>query len=145
MDLKQELKELVAKKLQTVGLSGIENLYPHELSGGMQKRVSLARAIISDPKIILYDEPTAGLDPVASTIIENYINQLKYDLKATSIIVTHQLSTITRCADKVIMLYNGKLVFQGSSEELLSKQNPYAKQFVDNGHPAHTARIWLRI
>ena len=128
---KQELKELVAKTLKTVGLSGIEHLYPHELSGGMQKRVSLARAIISNPKIILYDEPTAGLDPVASTIIEDYINRLKFELKATSIIVTHQLSTITRCADKVIMLYGGKLVFEGSPAELLSKQNPFAKQFVE--------------
>ena len=128
---KQQLKELVAKTLQTVGLSGIENLYPHELSGGMQKRVSLARAIISNPKIILYDEPTAGLDPVASTVIEDYINQLKNELGATSLIVTHQLSTITRCADKVIMLYNGKLVFEGTPAELLSKQNPYAKQFVE--------------
>ena len=114
-----------------MGLSGIEHLYPHELSGGMQKRVSLARAIISNPKIILYDEPTAGLDPVASTIIEDYINRLKFELKATSIIVTHQLSTITRCADKVIMLYGGKLVFEGSPAELLSKQNPFAKQFVE--------------
>jgi len=128
---KQQLKELVAKTLHTVGLSGIENLYPHELSGGMQKRVSLARAIISNPKIILYDEPTAGLDPVASTVIEDYINRLKAELNATSLIVTHQLSTITRCADKVIMLYNGKLVFEGSPAELLSKQNPFAKQFVE--------------
>ena len=128
---KDQLKQLVAKNLNIVGLSGIENLYPHELSGGMQKRVSLARAIITDPKIILYDEPTAGLDPVASTIIEDYINQLKKELNATSIIVTHQLSTITRCADRVIMLYNGKFVFEGTPAQLLSKKNPFAKQFVE--------------
>ena len=128
---KKELKELVAKTLKIVGLSGIENLYPHELSGGMQKRVSLARAIISNPKIILYDEPTAGLDPVASTVIENYINALKQELNATSLVVTHQLSTITKCADRVVMLYNGDLVFEGTPDDLLSKQNPFAKQFVE--------------
>ena len=128
---KQELKELVAKTLKIVGLSGIEKLFPHELSGGMQKRVSFARAIVTNPKIILYDEPTAGLDPVASTVIENYINTLKNELNATSLVVTHQLSTITRCADRVIMLYDGTLVFEGTPVELLSKTNPYAKQFVE--------------
>ena len=127
----KELEELVAKTLNIVGLSGIEKLYPHELSGGMQKRVSLARAIITNPKIILYDEPTAGLDPVASTVIEDYINALKKELNATSLVVTHQLSTITRCADKVVMLYDGKIVFEGTPNELLQKNNPYAKQFVE--------------
>ena len=127
----KELEELVAKTLKIVGLSGIEKLFPHELSGGMQKRVSLARAIVTNPKIILYDEPTAGLDPVASTVIENYINTLKQELKATSLVVTHQLSTITRCADRVIMLYDGKLVFEGTPTELLQKKTPYSKQFVE--------------
>ena len=90
---------------------GIENKFPSELSGGMQKRVSFARAIVTKPNTILYDEPTAGLDPMSSTLIEDYIVQLKREINAASIVVTHQMSTITRTADRVIMLYDGKIVF----------------------------------
>lgn len=127
---KKELKEIVAKSLQTVGLSGIEDKFPHELSGGMQKRVSLARAIVTQPQFILYDEPTAGLDPIASTVIEDYILRLRDETKATSIVVTHQMSTIQRCSDKVIMLYDGNIVFRGTPSELLKQDTPYTKQFV---------------
>lgn len=127
---KQQLNEIVAKSLNTVGLSGIEEKYPHELSGGMQKRVSLARAIVTKPEFILYDEPTAGLDPVASTVIEDYILRLREETGATSIVVTHQMSTITRCSDKVIMLYDGNIVFRGTPDELLKGDTPYTKQFV---------------
>lgn len=127
---KKEIKDIVTKNLRTVGLEGIEDKFPHELSGGMQKRVSFARAIVTEPKIILYDEPTSGLDPVASTIIEDYILTLREETKATAIIVTHQMSTITRCADRIIMLYDGKIVFEGTPEEMLAKTTPYTKQFV---------------
>ena len=127
---RKELEEIVRKSLSTVGLSGIEEKFPHELSGGMQKRVSLARAIVTKPQFILYDEPTAGLDPVASTVIEDYILRLREETKATSIVVTHQMSTITRCSDDVIMLYDGHIVFRGTPEELLKQDNPYTKQFV---------------
>ena len=127
---KEELKEIVAKSLNTVGLSGIEDKFPHELSGGMQKRVSLARAIVTKPQFILYDEPTAGLDPIASTVIEDYILRLRDETNATSIVVTHQMSTIKRCSDKVIMLYNGQIVFRGTPDELLKQDTPYTKQFV---------------
>ena len=127
---KKELQEIVAKSLNTVGLSGIEDKFPHELSGGMQKRVSLARAIVTKPQFILYDEPTAGLDPIASTVIEDYILRLREETKATSIVVTHQMSTITRCSDKVIMLYDGNIVFRGTPQELLKQDTPYTRQFV---------------
>jgi len=127
----KELKDIVANSLKLVGLEGIEEKYPHELSGGMQKRVSFARAIVTKPGIILYDEPTAGLDPVSSTIIEDYIVRLKEETKATSIVVTHQLSTIRRTADKIIMLYDGKIVFEGDFETLMKKDTPYTKQFVE--------------
>ncbi len=126
----KELKEIVAQKLKIVGLQGIENKYPSELSGGMQKRVGFARAIVTNPKIILYDEPTAGLDPVSSTLIENYIVELKKELNASCLVVTHQLSTIKRATDKAIMLYEGEIVFKGSTEELLRGTNPYTHQFV---------------
>ena len=126
----KEIKQKVKDKLKMVGLEGIEKKFPHELSGGMQKRVSFARAIITNPTTILYDEPTAGLDPVSSTIIEDYIVTLKNELKASSIVVTHQMSTILRTADRVIMLYDGNIVFEGSKDEFLKQNNEYTKQFI---------------
>lgn len=126
----EELQNIVAQKLELVGLKGIEKKFPSELSGGMQKRVSFARAIVTEPKTILYDEPTSGLDPISSTLIEDYIVRLKEETHAASIVVTHQMSTITRTANKVIMLYDGKIVFAGTPEEMLKQDNPYTKQFV---------------
>ena len=126
----EQIKDIVEQKLELVGLKGIEKLFPSELSGGMQKRVSFARAIVTEPKSILYDEPTAGLDPISSTLIEDYIVRLKEETNAASIVVTHQMSTITRTADRVIMLYNGKIVFEGTPEEMLRQDNEYTKQFV---------------
>ncbi len=126
----QDIKEIVREKLSLVGLAGIESKFPSELSGGMQKRVSFARAIVTEPEIILYDEPTAGLDPMSSTLIEDYIVRLKQETNAASIVVTHQMSTITRTADKVLMLYGGKCVFYGTPDELCKQDTPYTKQFV---------------
>ncbi len=125
-----ELKKIVSQKLELVGLKGIERKFPSELSGGMQKRVSFARAIVTEPRTILYDEPTAGLDPISSTLIEDYIVRLQQETNAASIVVTHQMSTITRTANKLIMLYNGKIVFAGTPEEMLRQDNEYTKQFV---------------
>jgi len=126
----KEIDSIISQKLELVGLKGIEKLFPSELSGGMQKRVSFARAIVTNPNTILYDEPTAGLDPISSTLIEDYIVRLKDETNAASIVVTHQMSTITRTADRVIMLYDGKIVFEGTPEELLRQETPYTKQFV---------------
>ena len=125
-----QIRKIVREKLALVGLSGVESKYPSELSGGMQKRVSFARAIVTEPNIILYDEPTAGLDPVSSTLIEDYIVRLKEETHAASIVVTHQMSTIMRTADKIIMLYNGKVVFTGTPQDLMRQDTPYTKQFV---------------
>ena len=127
---KKEITKIVSEKLKMVGLEGIENKFPSELSGGMQKRVGFARAIVTNPNIILYDEPTAGLDPVSSTIIEDYIVALRNELNSSSVIVTHQLSTIQRCADKVIMLYNTKIVYSGTPEDMINNGNEYTQQFV---------------
>lgn len=126
----KEIRNIVSEKLELVGLKGIENKYPSELSGGMQKRVSFARAIVTAPKTILYDEPTAGLDPISSTLIEDYIVRLKEETHAASIVVTHQMSTIQRTANRVIMLYDGKLVYEGTPEDMLKQETPYTKQFV---------------
>ncbi|MCQ2743885.1 MAG: ATP-binding cassette domain-containing protein [bacterium] len=127
----KELEKIVAEKLEMVGLSGIENKFPSELSGGMQKRVSFARAIVTEPKIILYDEPTAGLDPISSTLIEDYIVRLKNETNAASIVVTHQMSTIRRTSDSVLMLYNGKVVFEGTPDDLCAEKTDYTRQFVN--------------
>ena len=126
----KEIRKIVAEKLELVGLKGIENKYPSELSGGMQKRVSFARAIVTEPQSILYDEPTAGLDPISSTLIEDYIVRLKDETNSASIVVTHQMSTVTRTANHVIMLYDGKIVFEGTPDDMLRQDNEYTKQFV---------------
>src|SRR3989339_758938 len=123
----------VAEKLALVGLSGKENLMPSELSGGMQKRVGIARALAFDPKIILYDEPTAGLDPVTSLNIEKLINELNKGLKVTSIIVTHQLSTIFRTADKIVMIHEGKLRVTGDAQEAKNSKDPVIRDFMNAG------------
>ena len=126
----EDIRKIVTEKLALVGLKGIEEQFPSELSGGMQKRVSFARAIVTEPKTILYDEPTSGLDPISSTLIEDYIVRLKEETQAASIVVTHQMSTITRTSDRIIMLYDGKIVFEGTPDEMLKQDNEYTKQFV---------------
>jgi phospholipid/cholesterol/gamma-HCH transport system ATP-binding protein len=124
----EEVHQLVKEKLKQVGLSDVEDKYPNELSGGMQKRVSFARAIINNPRIILYDEPTAGLDPIASTVIEDYIINLRDQFKAASVVVTHQFSTI-KIVDRVYLIHDGQVQWTGSPKELMESDNPYAKQF----------------
>lgn len=124
-----QVKEKVLEKLKLVGLTGIENLRPDELSGGMKKRVSFARTIINDPEIILYDEPTGGLDPVVSNIVIDYILKLQNELKAASVVVTHSLAMIKKINSRVVLLYDSKIVWQGNSGELFTIDNPYTKQF----------------
>jgi phospholipid/cholesterol/gamma-HCH transport system ATP-binding protein len=124
-----EMHRIVKEKLALVGLENIQDLYPSQLSGGMQKRVSFARAIVSDPAIILYDEPTAGLDPIASTLIEDYIDRVRVQTQATSVVVTHNISTIKRVADWVCLLFDGKIQWQGTSKEFFKTDNAYARQF----------------
>src|SRR3989338_1045684 len=125
----KQIKEKVSEKLKLVGLAGMENLRPDELSGGMKKRVSLARAIINDPKVILYDEPTSGLDPVVSNIIVNYILKLQHELNASSVLVTHNLEVLHKVSSRIILLYDSKVAWEGTSEELFNSANPFAKQF----------------
>ncbi|MEB3328126.1 MAG: ABC transporter ATP-binding protein [Candidatus Sericytochromatia bacterium] len=125
-----EVERVVAEKLARVNLPGLEQLYPANLSGGMQKRVSLARAIARDPGTILYDEPTTGLDPITSTVIENLIVGLTHDTQATSIVVTHQHSTIY-CGDQITMLYQGQVVGTGTPDEMRSSRVPLIRNFLD--------------
>jgi phospholipid/cholesterol/gamma-HCH transport system ATP-binding protein len=126
-----EIATIVAEKLSLVGLDeAIATKLPNQLSGGMQKRVSFARAIVTNPRIILYDEPTAGLDPLASTVIEDYILKVKHELHAASVVVTHQFSTIRRTADRILMLNEGRVCWEGTPESLMSTDYPEARAFV---------------
>jgi phospholipid/cholesterol/gamma-HCH transport system ATP-binding protein len=132
-----EIQQLVEEVLEMVGLPGIGDRYPAELSGGMRKRVSFARAIVSNPQnpkdrpaLLLYDEPTAGLDPIASTVIEDLIRDIQNSRGCSSyIIVTHQDSTIRRTADRVIFLHRGKIQWNGRIDEIDETDNPYVRQF----------------
>ena len=126
-----EIHNKVADKLELVGLPGIEKLKPSELSGGMKKRVGLARALILDPKYILYDEPTTGLDPIMAANIDKLIVELSEKLKVTSIVVTHDMQSVEKVADRVVMLHNGKIIFSGSVPELLATDHEVVHQFVN--------------
>ena len=121
---KEEKHQKVIEKLKLVGLEKYQDYFPDQLSGGQRKRVAFARAIVNDPEIILYDEPTAGLDPILSTLIEDYINKLSSEYKVASVVVTHQLSTIRRTSKRVLMLCFGKIVWEGPPDKFLSTDNP---------------------
>jgi len=121
--------KIIAEKLSLVGLRDYMYAYPTQLSGGQQKRTSFARAIVNEPKVILYDEPTTGLDPVMSTVIEDYMIELGKQLKPASIVVTHQYSTWTRTAERIILLHAGTIKWQGTPEEAVISTDPYMKQF----------------
>lgn len=120
---------IIKEKLELVELGDFMHSSPTKLSGGQQKRTSFARAIVNDPKIILYDEPTTGLDPVMSTIIEDYMITLSKQLHSASIVVTHQFSTWTRTTHRVLLMFEGNIVWEGSPEEGLKSSDPYMAQF----------------
>lgn len=125
----EQMDNIIKEKLRLVGLIDYIDAYPTQLSGGQQKRTSFARAIVNDPKIILYDEPTTGLDPVMSTIIEDYMIELSQQLDAACIVVTHQYSTWTRTADRILLMHDGKAVWEGTPKEAVNSEDPYMKQF----------------
>lgn len=128
---RDEIKVIAEEKLSLVGLDGSADLYPSELSGGMQKRVGIARAIARNPQILLYDEPTTGLDPVTSTVIEDLINDLQKRIGGISIVVTHQLSTIFRTADMITMFYEGRILDSGTSEQMKASSNEIVRNFLE--------------
>lgn len=126
-----DVKRVVRTKLALVGLRDVNDLYPANLSGGMVKRVGLARAIATDPHLILYDEPTAGLDPTNVNRIDDMIIDLKRRLKVASIVVTHHMESVFRIADKVALLYRKKIAFIGTIEELRSSRDPVVSEFIE--------------
>lgn len=130
MSLK-EIKQIATEKLALVGLKDIEDLYPSQLSGGMRKRVSLARAISYNPEIVLYDEPTSGLDPVTSAMIDRLVLKLRDEIGVTSIVVTHDLESAFSIADRIMYIHKGKVIAIGTPDEIRNHPNPMVQQFIN--------------
>ena len=127
----EAVAQRVHECLQLVGLSAVDDRYPSELSGGMRKRVGLARALVMNPEIMLYDEPTTGIDPIMADIINDLIITLRDKLKVTSVVVTHDMNSAYKVADRISMLYNGTIVETGTPAEIRESANPLVRQFVE--------------
>ncbi len=128
-----EIGRVVREKLRLVELEGTEALMPEELSGGLQKRVGIARALASEPSIILYDEPTTGLDPTTSVNIENLMIKLSRELKVTTVIVTHVMQTVYRAARRIVMLHDGRFIEVGSPDDARRSRDPIVSKFITGG------------
>ncbi len=126
----KQAEELVKAKLAMVGLDGFQNYYPANLSGGQRKRVALARAIALNPEVLLYDEPTTGLDPIRSDIINELILKLQRELGVTTVVVTHDMNSAYKIADRIIMLHNGKIVADGDADHIRNHPHPIVQQFI---------------
>ncbi|MEE8329407.1 MAG: ABC transporter ATP-binding protein [Thermodesulfovibrionia bacterium] len=125
-----EIKEIAVRKLKMVGLFGVEDVMPSELSGGMRKRVGLARAVAMEPEILLYDEPTTGLDPIMADAINDLIIEMREKLNVTSVVITHDMKSAYKIADRIAMLYNGLIIGVGTSDEIKNTSDPVIKQFI---------------
>ncbi|MFH1875946.1 MAG: ABC transporter ATP-binding protein [Candidatus Omnitrophota bacterium] len=125
---------IIKMKLSLVGLRGYEKHYPSQISGGMRKRVSLARSVALDPDIVFYDEPTSGLDPVVGGVTDKLIKDLSVKLRITSVVVTHDMQSVFSIGDRIAMVHKGKIVAVGTSKEIKSSPDPYVQQFI-NGNP----------
>jgi phospholipid/cholesterol/gamma-HCH transport system ATP-binding protein len=139
-----EVEDLVKAKLSIVGLDGFHNFYPASLSGGQQKRVALARAIALNPEVILYDEPTTGLDPIRSDIINELILKLQKELGETTVVVTHDMTSAYKIADRIIMLHHGKIIADGDSDHIRNHPHPVVQQFI-NGQVSEDDLAVLRV
>jgi phospholipid/cholesterol/gamma-HCH transport system ATP-binding protein len=124
------VEELVRNKLKMVGLDGLQSFYPANLSGGQRKRVALARAIALDPEVILYDEPTTGLDPIRADTINELILKLGRELQVTSVAVTHDMKSAYKIADRIIMLHHGKIIADGDADHIHNHPDPVVQQFI---------------
>ena len=124
------IRERVTEKLSMVGLEGVEDVHPASLSGGMKKRVGLARAMAIDPEFILYDEPTTGLDPIMADAINDLIRSLQRKLAITSVAVTHDMRSAYKIGDKIAMLHDGKIIYEGAPKEIQKCEDPVVCQFI---------------
>ncbi len=135
----EDIKKVVAESLEMVGLTGLENNMPAEFSGGMRSRLGLARAIALKPEIMLYDEPTSALDPIMTDKINDLILDLRKKLNMTSIVVTHDMSSAYKIADRIAMIYEHKIIFQGTPAQIRASRNPYIQQFIRGQRKLHYA------
>jgi phospholipid/cholesterol/gamma-HCH transport system ATP-binding protein len=126
-----EIKEIAVQKLRMVGLVDVEDEMPSQLSGGMRKRVGLARAIAMEPEILLYDEPTTGLDPITADAINDLIIKMREELKVTSVAITHDMKSAYKIADTIAMLYNGVIISSGDPEEIQNTSDAVVRQFIE--------------
>jgi phospholipid/cholesterol/gamma-HCH transport system ATP-binding protein len=126
----EQIQARAQKMLERVGLPDVGTKMPSEVSGGQRKRVALARAIVMEPKIVLYDEPTTGLDPIRSDAISELILKLQRELKVTAIVVTHDMANALKVADRLVMLHHGKLIFNGTADEIEATENEIVQRFV---------------
>jgi len=136
----EEIAHIVRRRLRMVGLSGWEGRMPSELSGGMKKRVSLARAMAGNPKIVLYDEPTSGLDPIMAATIDRLIIGARRLMGVTSVVVTHDMKSAFSTADRIIVLNAGEIVAEGSPEDIQASQHPFVRRFVSDAAPRRRLR-----
>jgi phospholipid/cholesterol/gamma-HCH transport system ATP-binding protein len=134
-------EEAVRESLEMVGLKGIDNLMPYELSGGMKKRVGLARAIAYRPEIILYDEPSTGIDPIRADAINDLIIQMKNEIGVTSVVITHDMVSAYKIADRIAMLYEGRIIEEGTPEEIEKTENEIVQQFI-HGRASGPIKEW---
>jgi phospholipid/cholesterol/gamma-HCH transport system ATP-binding protein len=139
-----QVEEVVKTKLAMVGLDGFQNSYPANLSGGQRKRVALARAIALNPEVILYDEPTTGLDPIRSDIINELILKLERELGVTTVVVTHDMKSAYKVADRIIMLHHGKVIADGNADYIRNHPHPVVQQFI-NGQVSEDDLAVLRM
>lgn len=130
---KHQIEKIVAEKLRLVGLTGIERKMPSELSGGMRKRVGLARAIALEPEIILYDEPTTGLDPIMAEAIDELILEMQKKLDVTSLVISHDIASTFHIADQIAMVYQGRVVTHGTPDEFRQSKNEAVREFLEKG------------
>jgi phospholipid/cholesterol/gamma-HCH transport system ATP-binding protein len=126
-----EIQTKVEEALQLVGLPGAQKLYPSELSGGMKKRVGLARAIVYRPQYVLYDEPTTGLDPIMADTINQLILEMNGKLSVTSVVVTHDIVSACKVSNRIVMLHYGEIIYSGTPEEIKKTEHPTVKQFIE--------------
>jgi phospholipid/cholesterol/gamma-HCH transport system ATP-binding protein len=140
----EKVNELVKTKLAMVGLDGFQNYYPANLSGGQRKRVALARAIALNPEIIMYDEPTTGLDPIRSDVINELILKLQRELGITTVVVTHDMKSAYKIADRIIMLHEGSIIADGDADHIRNHPHPVVQQFI-NGQVSEEDLAVLRM
>jgi phospholipid/cholesterol/gamma-HCH transport system ATP-binding protein len=135
-----QIRSDVSEKLRLLGLEGTEKLYPSQLSGGMRKRVGIARALMLKPQILIYDEPTSGLDPTTSRMVDDLIEQMRNIFKVTNVVISHDMASAFRIAHHACLLVNGRIAAQGTPDELLSEENDAARAFIE-ASAVDTARI----